>query len=417
MQAGENDASWRVIEHTRTRQVLPHVRALCLDCHDGPEGEAGIDLRPLAREASWSPSDVLAHGDLLERVAAVVRARAMPPEFEPAADGQAPPFDEAARVRLARWVDDALDLAETAGPVLLPRRVLRRLTRWEMQASVLVLTGLEVPAARWLPPDDVGYGFDNNGDVNGMSPLRLSRQLQYAAEVASRLCRDATPARPWHAAWGADRLTRIGGQMRRTGEGVVDEHTGHGRGRHRRAAWRTLSPHRGLPGPAGGAGSGAASHRYRGRSGRAGGRDATPRWQRGVPRSRRCAARRSAARATLLRQRLLGSPAQGPATTGPQPLRRCAAHRGARGRKDSVPRRSSCRGGWVHAGTSPIARRPRWPISWMPPRPASGGGPLSDAEREALVGAGPRARRRRCPRAGAAPDHSALRLTRLRFSP
>src|SRR5207249_10881755 len=60
-----------------------------------------------------------------------------------------------------------------------------RLNRAEYANAVRDLLALEVDAATLLPPDDSAYGFDNIGDVLGMSPVLLERYMDAAGKVSA----------------------------------------------------------------------------------------------------------------------------------------------------------------------------------------------------------------------------------------
>jgi len=48
---------------------------------------------------------------------------------------------------------------------------MRRLNRMEYDNTVRDLTGLDLHLSADFPSDDVGYGFDNVGDVLSISPF------------------------------------------------------------------------------------------------------------------------------------------------------------------------------------------------------------------------------------------------------
>ena len=58
--------------------------------------------------------------------------------------------------------------------------LLHRLNRAEYANSIHDLLDLEVDSAALLPPDDSGYGFDNNGDVLSLPPLLMEKYLAAA---------------------------------------------------------------------------------------------------------------------------------------------------------------------------------------------------------------------------------------------
>lgn len=74
---------------------------------------------------------------------------------------------------------------------------MRRLNRAEYDNSIRDLTGLDLHLSENFPSDDVGYGFDNIGDVLSLSPLLMEKYLSAAETVSRRLILSATrpPAR------------------------------------------------------------------------------------------------------------------------------------------------------------------------------------------------------------------------------
>jgi len=149
------------------RDVLPLVKQYCVDCHSGKSPSGGIDLT-----LDHDLKGMLAHHDLWDKVASNVASQHMPPQGLPS-----PAL--AARDRMAGFVQSTLSKADCA--LHDPGRVtVRRLNRAEYDNTVRDLTGLDkehlpdLPSADF-PPDDVGYGFDNIGDVLSLSPMQMEK--------------------------------------------------------------------------------------------------------------------------------------------------------------------------------------------------------------------------------------------------
>ena len=101
----------------------------------------------------------------------------MPPEDRPQ-----PSREEVAQ--LTRWIKSALK-AEDCGRTFDPGRVtIRRLNRAEYNNTIRDLIGIDFHPADDFPSDDVGYGFDNIGDVLSMPPILMEKYLA-AAETIS----------------------------------------------------------------------------------------------------------------------------------------------------------------------------------------------------------------------------------------
>ena len=69
----------------------------------------------------------------------------------------------------------------TAGARDPGRVTIRRLNRAEYNNTIRDLLGVDFQPADDFPSDDVGYGFDNIGDVLSMPPILLEKYLSAAA--------------------------------------------------------------------------------------------------------------------------------------------------------------------------------------------------------------------------------------------
>ena len=114
-----------------------------------------------------------------EHVVRRLRNGSMPPAGRPRPDADA--YD-----RVATWIETGLDAAAAANPDPGRPAVLHRLNRAEYRNAVRDLLALDVDVSSLLPPDTSSYGFDNIGDVLGLSPLLLESYLA-AANRISRL--------------------------------------------------------------------------------------------------------------------------------------------------------------------------------------------------------------------------------------
>ena len=63
------------------------------------------------------------------------------------------------------------------------RLAIRRLNRAEYNNTIRDLIGLDLRPADEFPSDDVGYGFDNIGDVLSTPPILLEMYLAAAEKV------------------------------------------------------------------------------------------------------------------------------------------------------------------------------------------------------------------------------------------
>src|SRR5262249_15719736 len=74
------------------------------------------------------------------------------------------------------------------------RTTLHRLNRTEYANAIRDLLALEIDVAELLPADDIGYGFDNIGDVLTVSPLLMERYLAAASKISRLAVGDPTLA-------------------------------------------------------------------------------------------------------------------------------------------------------------------------------------------------------------------------------
>jgi Protein of unknown function (DUF1592)/Protein of unknown function (DUF1588)/Protein of unknown function (DUF1587)/Protein of unknown function (DUF1585)/Protein of unknown function (DUF1595)/Ca-dependent carbohydrate-binding module xylan-binding/Planctomycete cytochrome C len=157
---------------TFERNIVPVIKKYCIDCHSGNDASAGLSLDKYKTQAQ-----MLAARDVWDKVADYVRTSHMPPK------GMAQP---AAKVR-TQFVNDLSVLLNSTCKVRDPGRVtLRRLNRAEYNNTIRDLVGVNFSPADDFPSDDVGYGFDNIGDVLTISPLLMEKYLNAAEQVAEQ---------------------------------------------------------------------------------------------------------------------------------------------------------------------------------------------------------------------------------------
>src|SRR6185295_8585712 len=100
------------------------------------------------------------------------RSHVMPPPEEPQ-------LTATEQVALEQWITTSGFGLNPAQPD--PGRVtVRRLNRTEYRNTLRDLIGVDFNAEAILPTDDVGYGFDNIGDVLSLSPIRLEKFIEAA---------------------------------------------------------------------------------------------------------------------------------------------------------------------------------------------------------------------------------------------
>jgi len=154
--------------------VQPLLARYCFDCHSDDYAEADLSL-----EQFKSAPEVRDERARWLRVQNQLQASSMPPD-----DAEQP--SEAERKLLLEWIDQTINQVDCSGPVYPGHVTLRRLNRNEYRNTVRDLLGIDYEPASDFPADDVGYGFDNIGDVLSLPPLLMEKYLAAAQEISER---------------------------------------------------------------------------------------------------------------------------------------------------------------------------------------------------------------------------------------
>jgi mono/diheme cytochrome c family protein len=150
----------------------------CTGCHNTRARIAGLALDGMDFERIETAAPVW------EKVVAKLRTGAMPPAGRPRPSA-------GAQQALISWLEGELDRAAAAAPDP-GRPTIHRLNRTEYGHAIRDLLSLEVDVSALLPPDDSGYGFDNNADTLTFSPGLLERYLSAARKISRLAVGDPT---------------------------------------------------------------------------------------------------------------------------------------------------------------------------------------------------------------------------------
>ncbi|MGB7344384.1 MAG: DUF1592 domain-containing protein [Pirellulaceae bacterium] len=153
------------------QQLLPMLRTYCFDCHDS---DSEISL-----EQDASAAAVLQNRKLWVSALNHVRAGSMPPE-----DGEM--MDAATRSRMEQLIDGLANAVNCVQNPNAGKVALRRLNRHEYRNTIRDLTGVDYEPATGFPGDDVGYGFDNIGDVLSLPPILFEKYLDAAEYISGQ---------------------------------------------------------------------------------------------------------------------------------------------------------------------------------------------------------------------------------------
>lgn len=155
-------------------RVLPFFQRHCSKCHGAEKANAELNF---AAYGDWPA--ILRDRPHWEKVIEQLRQRTMPPPEEPAPDEKEIEF-------VASWLDDEFLKLDRQGFRDPGRVTIRRLNRAEYDNTIRDLMGIDFHAAADFPADDVGYGFDNIGDVLSMSPILLEKYLAAAETIVDK---------------------------------------------------------------------------------------------------------------------------------------------------------------------------------------------------------------------------------------
>ncbi|MFK7777039.1 MAG: DUF1592 domain-containing protein [Gimesia sp.] len=187
MLANADQAHIEKSEKLFTTQIKPLLTKYCLDCHTGEESEAGLSL-----EKYTTRSSILKHREAWEKIVQRIQIQSMPPK-----DSDPLPTDKEREAILA-WFDDTLYGIDCTGDVNPGRVTIRRLNRNEYNNTIRDLVGIDFQPANNFPSDDVGYGFDNIGDVLSLPPLLMEKYLDAAEQISEKAIFANTPdSYPW----------------------------------------------------------------------------------------------------------------------------------------------------------------------------------------------------------------------------
>jgi len=150
----------------------------CVTCHNERAKTGGLTLEKI------DPANAPANAEIWEKVIRKLRVGAMPPS------GMPKPSQGDVNAFLTS-LEASLDRAYAASPNP-GHATLHRLNRTEYANSIRDLLALDVDASSLLPPDDESYGFDNNADVLGVSPVLLERYVAASRKVSRMAVGDPT---------------------------------------------------------------------------------------------------------------------------------------------------------------------------------------------------------------------------------
>jgi mono/diheme cytochrome c family protein len=143
----------------------------CVTCHSDRLRTGELSLQSL------DLTDLGSHAAVWEKVVRKLRASSMPPVGFPRPEN-------ATYAAVAGFLETGLDEAIAAKPNPGRPAAFHRLNRTEYRHAIRDLLALDVDVGSLLPPDAASYGFDNIGEVLGLSPVLLERYLSAARKIS-----------------------------------------------------------------------------------------------------------------------------------------------------------------------------------------------------------------------------------------
>ncbi|MHA3773730.1 DUF1592 domain-containing protein [Verrucomicrobiota bacterium sgz303538] len=158
---------------TLQKDIKPLLQEYCLDCHNPKKQKGDLNL------AEYIDNEKLYENrEVWEKVFESVEAGDMPPDNKPQ------PSEDQRQV-LLHYVEGQLSKFDCKTERNPGRVTVRRLNRDEYRNTVRDLLRVDYRPEDF-PNDEVGYGFDNIGDVLSLSPMLMEKFLAAAEEIAQK---------------------------------------------------------------------------------------------------------------------------------------------------------------------------------------------------------------------------------------
>lgn len=160
------------------------VEKYCSKCHDPDDPQAELVL------TRFSDSDsILRERKIWMNVIKQVQSSSMPPKEE-----QLPSTSESEK--FVEHIKAIFDHADRNAKPAAGRVTMRRLNRLEYKNTIRDLIGVDFDPTSDFPSDDIGYGFDNIGDVLSLPPVLMERYLDAAEGILARAITPDPPPVP-----------------------------------------------------------------------------------------------------------------------------------------------------------------------------------------------------------------------------
>lgn len=188
---------------TFEKHVAPFLGKYCYTCHNATKKRGDVVLDQFKDDASLQKDR-----KVWDRVLHMLRSGEMPPPEQPR-----PSMNEIAAALGS--LNAVLDRIDCGSPRNVGRVTVRRLNRSEYNNTIRDLLGIDFQPAADFPNDDVGYGFDNIGDVLTLSPLLFEKYLAAAEYIVEQAVVNIDVPKPSKQRLPGLRVTRGAGEVKR----------------------------------------------------------------------------------------------------------------------------------------------------------------------------------------------------------
>jgi len=151
-------------------KIKPFLNKYCNTCHNSERNVAGVALDVYMNEAHAKKDR-----KTWEMVQRVIADKEMPPKKK-----EQPSDADRAAILIALDTITKVDCTAQKDP---GRVTVRRLNKVEYNNTIRDLCGVDVKPAEDFPSDDVGYGFDNIGDVLSLQPILIEKYMAAADKI------------------------------------------------------------------------------------------------------------------------------------------------------------------------------------------------------------------------------------------
>lgn len=170
-------------DDTFDKRIKPFLAQHCNTCHDSKKAAGGLALDVYLSEAHAKKDR-----RTWESVQKAIASGEMPPKKKPQPTVAEKEF-------VTNWIGSTLTKVDCTAPKDPGRVTVRRLNRAEYNNTIRDLCGVDFHPADDFPSDDVGYGFDNIGDVLSLQPILLEKYLAAADRILDTAIVSATPVK------------------------------------------------------------------------------------------------------------------------------------------------------------------------------------------------------------------------------